>query len=589
MPDLPSAPPPTFISKRDGSHVPFEPDKICRALFAATETLGRPDAFLAREMTDGVVHFLSAELGTAVPSTAQVADTVAKVVRELGQPALAHAFLAGANRKIAKRGASFVDEPETVIRVGPATDLPTLLRSCARNYSVRKVFARDLVAAQAAGLLTLTGLESPLELAGCTADPLGGSGWMQALIDAREIAGALAAVDGPEYFLAETANKGGMAQLARELKLGHRAAKLGIIANLNVSQPPAWAGNLAAGPLFPEQRTPDDSRRLTGLADTLLECLFSHAQGMSKRESGPGGAVGLVDPGEQRSEARSMFAPHSPFYPAPLRVDWHLCEQDFEPGNRDRLLRVVRHALRGVPVTFVFDRPRADISLAEGMDRRNPAVLMVVGVHLPRLLEQPGVQQDPLLFLQKVGSLGRMALSAGVQKRDFLRRNTEGRLALTRGFLLERARLVVVPIGLESVVRTLVGEGLGGRGIDLGRRIVERLADVLERDGAACRLPARLDSPPGPLESIAADLGVTPWDATSPIRSQLKAASELHAAAKGGTAVVHLPTDESPSAEGIADWLAWAWGHTSVNRLRWFGRASAECQPLLGLEEDHTS
>src|SRR5262249_26460170 len=165
-------------------------------------------------------------------------------------------------------------------------------------------------------------------------------------------------------------------------------------------------------------------------------------------------------------------------------------------------------ALCGAEVTFVFDRPRADISLPEGMDRRNPAVLMVVGVHLPRLLEQPGVRQNPLLFLQKVGSLARMALSAGVQKRDFLRRNTEGRAELTRGFLLERARLVVVPIGLESVVRTLVGEGLGGRGLDLGRRIVERLAEVLERDGTACRLPARLDSPLGSLESITADLGV---------------------------------------------------------------------------------
>ena len=227
MPDLPSSPPPTFISKRDGSLVPFEPDKICRALFAATESLGRPDAFLAREMTDSIVHFLSAELDAAVPSTAHVADTVAKVVRELGQPALAHAFLAGADRGTAKHGASMVDEPETVIRVGPVADLPSLLRSCARDYSMRKVFTRDLAAAQADGLLTLTGLESPQQLAGCTADPSGVGGWMQALIDAREIASALVAVDGPEYVLAEATTQDGGANLAQELKLGQRATKLG--------------------------------------------------------------------------------------------------------------------------------------------------------------------------------------------------------------------------------------------------------------------------------------------------------------------------------------------------------------------------
>ena len=58
---------PTWIAKRDGRLVPFEADKISRALFAATESLGRPDAFLARELTDGIVHFLAAESDGAVP------------------------------------------------------------------------------------------------------------------------------------------------------------------------------------------------------------------------------------------------------------------------------------------------------------------------------------------------------------------------------------------------------------------------------------------------------------------------------------------------------------------------------------------
>jgi len=41
-----------WVRKPDGQLVPFEADKISRDLFAASETLGKPDAFLARE-TDG--------------------------------------------------------------------------------------------------------------------------------------------------------------------------------------------------------------------------------------------------------------------------------------------------------------------------------------------------------------------------------------------------------------------------------------------------------------------------------------------------------------------------------------------------------
>src|SRR5947209_9563959 len=95
MDDAPT--PPAWVTKRDGRLVPFEADKISRALFAATESLGRPDAFLARELTDGILHFLVAD-ADGVPTTDQVAETVAKVIRELGHPALAQAFTDGRRR-----------------------------------------------------------------------------------------------------------------------------------------------------------------------------------------------------------------------------------------------------------------------------------------------------------------------------------------------------------------------------------------------------------------------------------------------------------------------------------------------------------
>src|SRR4051812_21588202 len=83
---------PAFVRKRDGRLVPFEPDKISQALFAATEALGRPDAFLARELTDGVLHFLSLETTESNPPTTWVSELVVKIVRELRQPELAQAF-----------------------------------------------------------------------------------------------------------------------------------------------------------------------------------------------------------------------------------------------------------------------------------------------------------------------------------------------------------------------------------------------------------------------------------------------------------------------------------------------------------------
>ncbi|MGH9811468.1 MAG: ATP cone domain-containing protein, partial [Terriglobia bacterium] len=86
--------PPAWVRKRDGSRVPFEADKISQALFAASETLGRPDAFLARELTDGVLHFLAVEKEDDTLTTAQIVEIVGKTVRELGQPALAEAFAA---------------------------------------------------------------------------------------------------------------------------------------------------------------------------------------------------------------------------------------------------------------------------------------------------------------------------------------------------------------------------------------------------------------------------------------------------------------------------------------------------------------
>jgi hypothetical protein len=545
----PSASPaaPAWIHKRDGRLVPFEADKISRALFAAGESLGRPDAFLARELTDGVLHFLTVESEGAVPTTAQVAELTVKVVRELGQPALAQKFADGARRRRAA-GRPSAAEPaapaEMVVRLPADAPLPALVQDCVRQYTLRHVFARDLVAVQGDGLLTLTGLEAPFELAGCVlstseAVPAAGAGpgLVEALEETRRLAGGFVAADGPEYALARAgAGPAAAAVYLRELAVGLRATGLRAVVNLNSAVPPSWADDLAEGPLFAGARRPLDRQRVADLVDAFRDRLLR------------------PDPALER-----------------VRLDWHLGDRDFQPAAAGRLLELARAALDGSGPAFVFDRPRRPVGLAEGVDRQHPAALLTVELHLPRLAEHVPGGTDPLpSFLQKLGSLARLALSAAVQKRDFLRRHSQERPAVTRGFLLDRARLVVAPVGLDDAVAALTGRSPsdGGAALEFARQAVQRLRDVLRQDGQACRLETCLDG------SRLWAAGSRSGEGNDPVpappgdgKAQLRTAGALHGAAEFGTAVVRLDPVRPPAAEQAADWLRWAWQHTDITRV----------------------
>ena len=533
--------PPAWVYKRDGRQESFDADKISRALFAASESLKRPDAFLARELTDGVVHFLTEETDGAAPTTNQIAELVVKVVRELGQPALAATFAEyGARRERGEPIPADLPADAEAPRFAAGASLEKLLSECVRDYTLQTVFARDLVAAQAAGLLTLTGLESPQELAGCVLRPpvasLAEDGVLAAVEKAQRFAGGLLVVDGPEYLLDHSA-KGEMARkFARDLTLGLRLAGRRAVVNLNCSTPPSWAGDLAEGPLFAGQRVAPASEQLAALSDGLTwEFNYPAASGDT------------------------------------VRIDWHLSARDFMPEVAGRLLTMAELALNGAAVRFVFDRPRRPVALAEGMDRQHPAVLLTVGVHLPRLAEQPGVNGDATRFLKKLGSLARLALSAAVQKREFLRRQD----SFKSGFILDRARLVVAPVGLDAVVTAFTGGGLcsGKESLDFGKQIVQTLRDVLRQDGGACRLGTCLGGPNDfrlgdETPTVKQVAGLTAWDAAALPKNQIRAAGTLHTIAECGTAAVILPEDARPTAETVVDVLRSAWKQSDVNRIR---------------------
>src|SRR5262249_52623757 len=151
----------------------------------------------------------------------------------------------------------------------------------------------------------------------------------------------------------------------------------------------------------------------------------------------------------------------------------------------------------------------------------------------------------PEKVLPKLSSLARLALSAAAQKRDFLRRHRRDHPAVTRGFLLDRARLVVVPVGLEAAVQRLLGRGLGAGkpALDFARRLLQHLAAELHRDGRRVHLETCVDDPADFRPAAAARggdparvAGLTAWDAAAPARQQVRLAGALHAAAGGGTA-----------------------------------------------------
>jgi hypothetical protein len=535
-----SAGPPAWVTKRDGRREPFDPDEICQSLFAASEALGEPNAFLARELTDAVVHFLSNDPSEPTPTTAQIAEHVVKVVRELGQPALAQVCAQATCKTVAVTGS-----PPSVnfaFSIDAAPD--AVARRCLEAYSERAVFSRDLVAAQADGLLLLAGKDTPRALARCVVELPHGPAAATELPGLCAVAGQGLVVDGPEWLLPEEPllRKVAVERLVQIPALARRP----IVVNVNAAQPPAWARQRGAEPLFAADAVVNEPE-----VDPILDAM--------------------------------RIAPASE-----LRWDWHVQARDFAMTEaRTRLQAAARLALDGAPVAFVFDRPRRPVALAEAIDRQHPAVLIEVGLNLEAFLRRPEIAGSSDAFRDKLPSLARMAVSAGAQKRKYLRRHAEAS-GLARGFLLDRARLAVVPLGLDRVVRSLTGrESLASeRSLDALRHILQQLHDDLQAAGRAVHLEVSIDSPgPGlaamlPVSALIT-AGPSAVDRQASAERQLAAASVLHAVARQGTMRMFLPSRATAAVDDLLEALYYAWRRTEVVRVLLAPGAEPYEQPAL--------
>lgn len=574
MSDAPPPAAPEWVIKRDGQLVPFATDKISQSLFAAAEALDRPDAFLSRELADSVVHFLIHEISEPVPTTRQVAEVVEKVVRELGHPALAKAHAEFTARKyqegeIPSRSARLERKAATPQEIAfrvPADMPPTEgLHDCGRHFTLHAIYTRDLVSLHEGGLLTLGGLHRPLEMAALPLELHRASdlddGLFFQLDQARRAGVTTLVLDGPENLLAPAwpATKPFAPGFARRLTNGLKLASLNAVVNLNVAAPPPWADESPSGPLFKGKKT-----STTGLREDQADALAR--------------------------EWATLAAPQ-------VQVDWHVGERDFQPGSvaQERLLQRIEECLRGSNQGFVFDRTHRPVTLAPGMTRKRQAVLLNVGLNLPRLADATGTLNEPEKFVKKLESLTRLALSAGAQKREYLRRWHRGMLTtgfdLARGFVLDRAIVMVVPIGLDHLIQTMVGQSMthGGQALEQARKIVQRIRDV-SREGPRNSSPEALVDGPGSGQfeevsvppSAPAIAGLTPWDPSAVLANQVRAASVLHGAVEAGTLIEPIGDDGHGQPQEHLAALQHIWEKTEIVRLRFLRLAARQAALPFG-------
>jgi hypothetical protein len=553
----PEAWPPAWIYKRDGRLVAFEADKVSRSLFAASEALGGPDPFKARELTDGVLHFLASEVNGRATTTAELSEIIIKVVRELGHPDLARIFADGAGWRAdssrhraedhARPRQAFEDEASTL-----AARNTTELKDVDIGDEVlgepgfRDTLGRDLAGLQADGFLVLAGLERPGRLASIVCPPpaQAAARLEEALERSRSVVGPLLIVEAPEH-LAPTLHhcQQDARAFLRDMETWLRANHRYCLLNLNCTQPPAWAVQVALGPLFDESND-----------ENQFPLRFSN---------------GIVSDWYEQWEQGCR-----------IRVYWHLSENDLQECARDRLERVIEVALAGRPLCFVLDRPGQPISLGEGTTHSRPAVLLTVGLNLPRLAEHltPGVSLDA--YLGKLMTLVRLARSAGLRQRELLRLRASQHLELRQGFLLERARLVLTPIGLEAAACKLSENDHAGRTrSEIARALVQCLHDTAERECERDGLEAVVDSPSlfdlsAQQESVdMSDLssvsvaGLTCWDAKAPPLLQLREAGSWHKMTGAGTAALLL-SGQHLSPAVVRERICDAWWRSEVRRMR---------------------
>ncbi len=504
----------TWVITRDGRRVAFDADRIRQTLFDACAALGPADAFLAQELTEAVLHFGAAEWRQTTPSTRDIAEVVSKVVRELGHPRLAR-LLENENASSASPRIASPLEAFSYVR---GTPVEITKREFLKNYCLRTIYTHDLAQAFSEGWLILGNLDAPAQAAWGVVEGFPGTldaddwdAWESAC---RQIHGHLI-LDGLEWVEPRPGGSDPLTMALHAARLMDRE----LVVHANTPTPPPWLGGLPASPLFPDHAT--------------------------VRQRSPG-------------EILDFLKTNRILKSTPM-IDWHVNAENI---HAEMLEAPIEYLVQGGGVRFTLDRQRAPISLGEGVDRAHPLALVSVGLDLPRFFSLPTIEFQIERFLEKIPALARMAVSVGLQKRKYLR--TAGDSRLTKGFRLERARLVIVPIGLDALVRQILGETCvaSPRSQDLALRILKSLHEAATLMASKSGLGVAFDRSPDFPEA-----GLSCPDARFSLEHQLEAVAPWHAQLGGATCVLALAGHSAVSSTEIADTVRMAGKKSTVSRL----------------------
>ena len=184
-----------------------------------------------------------------------------------------------------------------------------------------------------------------------------------------------------------------------------------------------------------------------------------------------------------------------------------LSERDFggDLARSEALGLLARAALGEYPVVFTFRKARTALYFWPRfcwIGTKIPTCCWEWGCTCTASVGTPRGGTDLDLYLRKLGKPGaRLAVSAtpcknGITFGKTLREPDSDRPFLQRGFLLDRARLLITPTGLDEVVRALTGCGLveGKPGIDAARRLLQHLNAELAEEGKRRLVDCVLDT-----------------------------------------------------------------------------------------------
>jgi len=415
----PDAPPlPAWIIKKDGRIVPFQEDHICKDLYETGVMLGKPDPFLARELADATSYFLASENPGATLKQEDIIFAVTRTVREFGHPDIALKYPDYAYKTEFDQGLS---EVGTELFRSKNVKTP---QDFNRDKMLNSVLTPDLAAGIEEGWIQMEGISFP---DGLLAASWVKDDWLDIVLQSPKefitkikiLAAKRIHFDGAEYLALEQPRVD-----ARILKNAlsimdaclDDSGVLGVL-HLNFPNPPLWFQSLNFSPLFQPQ------------LQINKEKVFHFTQAFL--------------------EAWIETCPKS------LKMHWH------QVGDIDASLKSTFGYLSRNTKNWAFSQlAKPTTPYLANKAVRN--VLDKIYLRLDRLAKacmRKGILHK---FGNRLPSLVRLGISAGIQKRAFIRKieierrqNEEMKVNLGAGFLLEKARLVVSPKGLPELLENI--------------------------------------------------------------------------------------------------------------------------------------